>query len=604
MSKLLELYKKKGQSIPPDAEGKRILDKQMPPYDISFDQTTMLDRYANYDPQFSSPGGQNLLNQYYKEYGYTAMIATAGGYLLGTNSTTDILQSALSAIVPGVTRGSIASLAIRTANTFLRNPFIENTINGLLPTPNILNIPSSRMYFQTVPPSMFLATNPPIISPASNATSPSLFLNTVVYAAQNLIIPTVQNLAATGQFNPLNTYDQFLNQGLNVAEIMVLASQGIKYTKPVAWIDTTKPKWSNRLGDFFTYDKYIGYAGDGDLLNYSRIREQYGDTLEDIWTNWKSSGNYTSYYNPSTFLAGSGINNPPIPQGAIPAMPAGISNLINKSNADKSKLYQQHLGTEVAGTQPEEYYTNKPEIREKINRLGFPQFNKAESDERETNEYLDKINMLDVGDDYTDELQDIIKFKIYDIFNKETIIFRATLSGISDTISPNWEETKYLGRADSFYTYSNTSRELAFNIVVYAQSKDEVIPQWRKINRIVGLCYPTEYKNDNAMRGPIVQLTLGDLYHNIHGFFSSITVTPDENSMWDIDEGYQLPQVVGLNISFTYMYGEATPQTKIKHFNQNATAFDIVQKPQEQTEKQKRAQGARSNIPSGFPGGG
>jgi hypothetical protein len=587
MSKLLKRYNK-GQSR----------------LDTQFDQTTMLNRYSNYDPEYSTPSGPNLLNQYYQEFGYTAMIASAGGFLLGTNSATQVLQSGISALVPGATRGGIASLAIRTANTFLRNPFIENTINGLLPTPNILNIPSSRMEFQTVPPSMFLATNPPIISPASNATSPSLFLNTVVYAAQNLIIPTVQNLAATGQFNPLNTYDQFLNQGLNVAEIMVLASQGIKYTKPVAWIDTTKPKWSNRLGDFFTYDKYIGYAGEGDLLNYSRIREQYGDTLEQRWTNWKEAGNYSSYYNPSNFNPGAGINFPPIPDKAIPAMPSKISNDLNKKNADNVKLYHSHLGTEVAGTQPEEFYTNQPEIREKITRLGFPQFNRKESEDFGTDEYLDKINMMDVGDDYTDELQDIIKFRIFDIFNKEAIIFRATLTGISDTISPNWNDATYLGRADSFYTYSKTTRELAFGITVYAQSKDEVTPQWRKINRIVGLCYPTEYKNDNAMRGPIVQLTLGDLYNDVYGFFSSVSVKPDENSMWDIDDGFQLPQIVSLDISFTYMYGEATPQTKIKHFNQNATAFDIVQKSQTQTEKDKRAQGARSNIPSGFPGGG
>jgi len=597
MSKLLEKYKQSKNRLDTEFDKTPILSLQTPPYDTIFDKTTMLDKYANYDPQYSVPNGPNLLNQYYKEYGYTAMIATAGGYLLGTNSATQILQSGLSALVPGATRGGIASLAVHTANMVLRNSFIESTINGFLPSPNFLHIPSSRMEFQTVPPSIFLATNPPIISPASSGTTPDLLLNTIINSAQNFIIPAVQNLAATGQLNPLNTYDQFVNQGLNAAEIAVLAAQGIKYTKPVAWIDMTKPKWSDRLGDYFTYDKYIGYANG--LMNYTRIREQYGETLEQIWTNWKSAGNYSSYYNPNYFSPPQSIN-PPIPQGAIPALPAGISNTINKGNADNVKLYHSHLGKEVASTEPEKYYSNQPDIRAKINRLGFPQFNVNESKDFGTDEYLDKINMLDVGDDYTDELQDIIKFRIYDIFNKEAIIFRATLSGISDTINPNWSDATYLGRADSFYTYSNTTRELSFNIVVYAQSKDEVVPQWRKINRMVGLCYPTEYKDDNAMRGPIVQLTLGDLYNDIYGFFSQVTVTPDENSMWDIEDGYQLPQVVSLNISFTYMYGISTPQTKIKHFNQGAKGFDILK--EEKTQKEKRAQGAQGALPGGLGG--
>lgn len=574
MSKLLELYKKKPQSTQPVNERDSLVSKNRPPYDTDYDQTPLLEIYSNYNPNLSSPNSNTLLNQYYQEYGYTALIATAGGYLLGTNSTTDILQSGLSTLVPGATRGGVSSLLIHTANAILRNPFIESTINGFIPSPNFLNIPSSRMEFQTVPPSVFLATNPPIIENlGSNA--PDLLFNTILYSAQNLIIPTVQNLAATGQINFNSTYDQFLSQGLNAAEILILSQQGIKYTKPVAWIDMTKPKWSSRLGSYFTYDKYIGYAGEGDILTYERIREQYGDTLEQRWKDWKSSGNYTSYYNPSNFINPTNVN-PVLPSNAIPALPSPISNAINQSNADKSKLYQQHLGTQVAGTQNEEYYSNKEEIREQIRRLGFPQFNQNESAAYNTDEYRDKINMLDVGEDYTDELRDTIKFRIYDIYNKEAIIFRATLTGISDEVSPSWGETTYLGRSDSFYTYNSTTRNLSFSLTVYAQSKEEVIPQWRKINRIVGLCYPTQYKDDNVMRGPIVQLTLGDLYNDIYGHFSSVTIAPDENSLWDIDEGYQLPMVVGLTIRFTYMYGVATPQTKIRHFNQKATAFDVA----------------------------
>ena len=71
------------------------------------------------------------------------------------------------------------------------------------------------------------------------------------------------------------------------------------------------------------------------------------------------------------------------------------------------------------------------------------------------NELTDKINMLPYGQDYKDAkdgaVNDFIKFKFYDIENKKHIIFRAILSGISDSITPEWTGTRYIGRPDQVY---------------------------------------------------------------------------------------------------------------------------------------------------------
>ena len=44
------------------------------------------------------------------------------------------------------------------------------------------------------------------------------------------------------------------------------------------------------------------------------------------------------------------------------------------------------------------------------------------------------------------------------------IWFRAYLSGITDSISPNWESSTYIGRSEPVYTYTNTEREIGFNL--------------------------------------------------------------------------------------------------------------------------------------------
>ena len=556
MSKLLEHYK-----------------KNIPLYDTEFSKTTLLDTYKKFNFSSNSINGQNLLDIYYKKYGYTSLISTAGGFLLGTNSVTDLVQNGLSLLVPGATRGGITSIALRLAGIALRNPFIENTINNFLPSPNILGIPKSRMIFQTIPPQVFMATNPRNIDKIDLSNSTDLIFNTIKSVGISALLPVISGLANTGTLSNYD-FERAFGKGIDAAEIMILSQQGIKYTKPVAWIDMTKPKWSNNLGNYFTYDKYIGYASE--ILNYKDARELYGDTLENRFLNWKKN----SYLNPDSI-----INNFAQPGGAKNnALPASfarfikatsaISNKINQSNIDKAKLYQQSLGVQA---DPDNRYENRPDIREIVNRLGFPQMNFDKSKEfGNENDSLDKINMLDIGEDYTDNLKDTIKFKVYDIFNKETIIFRAILTDIADDVSPTWTETNYLGRADTSYTYDRTTRKISFTLNVYSQSKREVISQWRKINRLVGLCYPTEYKNDNVMRGPIVKLTLGDLYHDIYGYFDSINFRPNENTLWDIEEGFQLPMIVELTIGFTLMFGFSTPKTIMPHFNQKSTKFSII----------------------------
>ena len=68
---------------------------------------------------------------------------------------------------------------------------------------------------------------------------------------------------------------------------------------------------------------------------------------------------------------------------------------------------------------------------------------------------VDKVNLIKYGEDsYKDvsyENLDWIPFKFVDARNNKPIVFRAILSGISDTFTPDYASERYVGRPDNVF---------------------------------------------------------------------------------------------------------------------------------------------------------
>ena len=112
---------------------------------------------------------------------------------------------------------------------------------------------------------------------------------------------------------------------------------------------------------------------------------------------------------------------------------------------------------------------------------------KGSSNSSKKGQDIDPIKGL--GNDSTD----IIFFYFYDLINEVFIPFRATLGSITDQNSPEWEDIKYMGRADRLFIYRGFSRDVSFNFKVYANSIKELIPMWERVNYLVGLTRPSKY---------------------------------------------------------------------------------------------------------------
>ena len=186
---------------------------------------------------------------------------------------------------------------------------------------------------------------------------------------------------------------------------------------------------------------------------------------------------------------------------------------------------------------------------------------------------VDKVNTIPYGSgDYGDKgfpnleyNSDFIKFRFRDVVNNKWIIFRAILEGITDTVSPEYGEERYIGRPDKIYTYQGVDRAISFTFSVYPKTKQEFPILLEKLNYLVGMCYPT-FTKEERMVTPFMELTMGDMFLDTPGLLSSLTLTVEENTTWEIDDGLQFPHFIKAACEFKHI-GKYVPDARGKHYD-------------------------------------
>lgn len=159
-----------------------------------------------------------------------------------------------------------------------------------------------------------------------------------------------------------------------------------------------------------------------------------------------------------------------------------------------------------------------------------------------TGKALDKINALPLyrskNIDTNKEINDLCKFRIGVIDNndpsfKTYIHFRAFLDGMDDSYSADWANQKFAGRAENLYNYQGFNRSVNLSWTVAAQSKEELMPMYRKLNYLASVCAPS-YSDDGYMRGNLIELTVGGYLFNQVGIMKGIQYTVPQESPWEI----------------------------------------------------------------------
>jgi hypothetical protein len=169
-----------------------------------------------------------------------------------------------------------------------------------------------------------------------------------------------------------------------------------------------------------------------------------------------------------------------------------------------------------------------------------------------------------------------------------------------------------MGRADKLYIYKGFSRDLSFNFRVYANSIYELVPNWERVNYLVGLTRPSKYtdrafvtrrtppqpeiqsqaigdmnqstvqmtpfivnsgtneqttgRESGFIYPPMIQFRIGDLYVDQPGVLRSVGVTVPDDAQWETLRDNK----------YTYVYGKEKTTTQDNVYSrQLPTMIDV-----------------------------
>jgi hypothetical protein len=133
---------------------------------------------------------------------------------------------------------------------------------------------------------------------------------------------------------------------------------------------------------------------------------------------------------------------------------------------------------------------------------------------------------------------DLVKFSIGIIDNdnpknRTYIHFRAFLDSMDDNYNAEWNSFKYMGRGENFYRYGGFTRTINLGWTVAAQSKEELIPMYQKLNFLASSLAP-DYSANGYMRGNLAVITVGGYLFDQPGIINSINYSVPTESPWEI----------------------------------------------------------------------
>lgn len=155
---------------------------------------------------------------------------------------------------------------------------------------------------------------------------------------------------------------------------------------------------------------------------------------------------------------------------------------------------------------------------------------------------------------------------------KDFIHFRAFIDSFDDSYTSNWNSAQYLGRGEQFYTYSRFDRTITMAFKVVAQSRQELLMMYAKLNFLASNLAP-DYTSNGYMAGSLVQITVGDYIKNQTGFIAGLRLSIPQESPWEINisdsgdfEGGglgQLPHIIEVNMTFTPIHNFAVRKQEL-----------------------------------------
>jgi len=294
-------------------------------------------------------------------------------------------------------------------------------------------------------------------------------------------------------------------------------------------------------------------------IDYNSIQSQGASTLykslvETInpesadFDNTYTDKNFFNVYDPNITPGNTWPNNTPL-QLSNNSLTYTQEQLINVTPVSKGgtlqdfrkPLLEGKTESTIMSLSPSYNPGDKKTIEQRVN-LGNPGTKKNVLKYSTSTEILDKINGSSIytaaAPTHTGDKNDLVKFSIGIVDNANSanssfMNFRAFIDSFSDAYSADWGSISYIGRGDKFYNYKGFDRSISMGWTVYAQSKAELIPMYKKLNYLASSLAPS-YSSGGFMQGNLARLTVGGYLYNQLGIIKGITYDVPDESPWEI----------------------------------------------------------------------
>lgn len=275
--------------------------------------------------------------------------------------------------------------------------------------------------------------------------------------------------------------------------------------------------------------KYSNYYKYSTSMAFSKMKN-----VSDKGRNDLSSVLYN--YNELTLAEIAGIY-----KGTIPPLPLSITpdGLRTFGKNEKLTIDNPKLLARLQGAAPPENAADTKRLFSNLEvNKGYQNNNDGGARFVDTmNAQLPYIGNAPKIDDKSIEDMDFVRLKFTSPSraNKKGLsaLFRATITGLTETVTPTWEPNKFIGNPFNFYTYSSIEKTLGFTFKVYSSNQMEHIAMWERLNFLTSLAYPQGYI-DGVVISPFIRFTMGDLYRDKDCVIESLTYTVSDDTTWEI----------------------------------------------------------------------
>jgi hypothetical protein len=238
-------------------------------------------------------------------------------------------------------------------------------------------------------------------------------------------------------------------------------------------------------------------------------------------------------------------SQPPVKSGVVGKLYGGGTQ---SGNGDTTKGHVKNSEYFTAYTLKQNEFTNREEYvadgvfdRAKEGFIDLDTFNQGILDAGFIKEDADLVKVADsrkIGASF-------IKIKPYG--TNHSLLFPATVTGISESVTPEWSNFKYIGSPYSTYRYGGVERTLNFEFKLYYLDDNTKQTMLRNLNSLKELTFPynqpssIQYSDETialAFAPNLIELTINGLYNNIFGFITQLEFSIDDATSWAATEWF------------------------------------------------------------------